>query len=149
MRIDELMAFTRNSAAITASGQVGNVVDFQGRAAEFIFTAPNKLYVHIIVKTAAATASGTGNFSIETGSGISGATIPLINTGALTLYTGRSYGLNALTVGDKFIIPIEYLQIKRYIALKWTETAALTALKVAAFISLQPSYLHSYPDAAN
>ena len=149
MRIDELMTFTRNSAAITATGQVGNVVDFHGRAAEFVFTTPNKLYVNIFVKTAAATASGIGSFSIETGSGISGATIPLINSGSLVLYTSRGYGLSALTVGDKFIIPIDYLQIKRYLALKWTETAALTALKVAAYITLEPEYTRAFPDADN
>ena len=149
MRIDNLMTFTRNSAAITATGQVGNVIDIHGRAAEFVELGPNKLYVNILVKTAAATASGAGTFSIETGSGISGATIPLINAGSSVLYTSRGYGLTGLTVGDRFIIPIEYLKLKRYIALKWTETSALTALKVAAFITLNPEWLHAYPDALN
>ena len=149
MRIDDLMIFTRNSDELDADGQVGNVVDFRGRAQEFVELAPNKLYINILVKTAAATSSGTGNFKVETGDGISSATIPLINTGALTLYTSRGYGLTALKVGDRFIIPIEYLKVKRYLAVKWDETATLTALKVAAFITLNPGWHYAHKDAQN
>ena len=149
MRFDNLMKFTSNSPALTATGQVGSVIDFQGRAAEITQLGPNKLYAVVIVRTAAATTNGTGTFSIETGTGISGATIPLINAGSSVLATTKGYGITGLTVGIKIVIPFEYLSLKRYVALKWTETAALTALRVAAFVSIEPGYIKAYPDASN
>ena len=149
MRFDNLMKFTGNSPALTATIQVGSVIDFQGRTAEITELGPNKLYAVVIVKTAAATANGAGTFSIETGTGISGATIPLINAGSSVLATTKGYGITGLTVGVKIVIPLDYLSLKRYVALKWTETAALTALRVAGYITLEPGYIKAYPDAIN
>ena len=149
MRIDNLMKFTGNSPALTATGQVGSVIDFRGRASEIVELGPTKVYAVVVVRTAAATTNGTGTFGIETGTGISGATIPLINAGSSVLVTTKGYGITGLTVGIKIVIPLEYLSLKRYVALKWTETAALTALKVAGFITLDPGYIKAYPDATN
>ena len=149
MRIDELMTFTRNSAALTATAQIGGVIDFQGRTAEITELGPNELYVVVVVRTAAATANGTGTFGLETGTGISSDTIPVINAGSSVLVTTKGYGISGLKVGIKIVIPINYLSLKRYLALKWTETAALTALKVAAFVSIEPGYSKAYPDADN
>ena len=150
MRVDNLMLFTRNSAALSADGQIGNAIDFRGRAATIVESTANKLYVNIVVKTAAATSNGTGTFGVRTGTTLTTDTIPVIAaSGLVTLSTTHGYGITGLTKGVQIVIPVDRYTIKRYVSLWWDETAALTALRVAAYLSLEPWYHNAYADAVN
>ena len=147
MNIDKLLTFTAESAALSADGQIGKVIDM-GNGRKF-GVAPNTIYLNILVKAAAATSSGTGRFKLVTGTAVSSATPPVITTGKATVMESRLFGLTDLTVKAFISIPIDYSTFKRYVALDWDEVATLSALKVGAWLSLAPYEHTTYADAIN
>ena len=146
---DSLFTFTEESAALSADGQVGKVVDL-GKTYGNLGLATYPLYLNILVKASGATSGGSGDFQLITGTAITTDTPPIIaSTGRVVVFKTETYLLAALAKDKFYSFALPYYQYKRYLSCWFDEIGTITALKVAAWLDTTPTDMTSYPDAQN
>ena len=151
MILDERLEFCDATSLNTgAAGMylLGDVIDLQLAAGGDIGSG-EPLYLVIGVDTTATSGgSATGEFVLA-----SDAQAAIATDGSATQHVSTGpIALANLTAGKKFVmtIPLEGLPYERYLGiLQKTGTAAFTAGKINAFITINPTGNKPYPDAVN
>ena len=142
---DELLVFTRRSSALTASGLVGSAIDFS--VARNIGVDRCPLYLKIRVLTAAGGGTNTGRFELRSHSATPS------NTAGDVIWSSGNVAANTLTANAEIgPVPLPFSDDwDRYLGLVWIEVAAITALRVTAWLDTEPgsSDAFKYADAVN
>jgi hypothetical protein len=151
MLIDERTEFldaTPLNTGAAGTYLLGDVIDL-GTVASGDLGNGQPMYLVITVDTAATSAgAATGNFIL-----VSDAQAAIATDGSATVHaqTGAQ-ALSGLTTSNRFVIPLP-LQgpvYERYLGiLQTTGTAAFTAGRLNAFLTLAPAGWTAYPDAVN
>ena len=147
---DNFLVFTEKSAALTADGQIGKVVDLGQSGNQMGGIVYNNYFLEILVKTAAASA-GAGRFTLQTSDALIAGTPPTLSAGVI-VWESDNYSYATLVAGKRIRQPFPGFggTVKRYLALNWDETTdGLTALQVSAKITLMPGTNETFPDAQN
>lgn len=150
MIFDELLEFA-DALAINTGGAgtyfIGDVIDLQTQQIRDIGNG-QPVYLVISVDTALASATGTVNFQL-----VSDAQAAIATDGSATVHAQTGPKAQAAVVaGTTFVIPLplELPKYERYLGiLQVVATAAFTAGKINAFLTLDPYGWKAYPDGVN
>jgi len=154
MIMDELLEFA-DATALDTSGTdtdlIGDVIDL-GSAPTNPVELGNGQPIYLVIQVDTAVTSGgsaTVDFKL-----VSDAAAAIATDGSASVhYSSGAIAKASLVAGFELVVPVPVgvdVPYERYLGIQTTTgTAALTAGKINAFLSLDPKGWKSYPDATN
>ena len=149
MILDERTEFAADTAVTTSTGTAnfGSLIDQTLAVPRMGGDASKQMYL-VITVTEAFTTGSTAEVAFQLASD---AQDPLATNGTQTInLTTAAYDTGDLALGTQFIIPVNTGDGERYLGLQTiVTTAALTAGKITAGLTLDPKGWKALPDAQN